>query len=155
MFGWGGRPSRNLPTVDYNEDTSSDEDLPFVSPKRPAVTRAGSPELLAVPQLSDNVDEDLEQVSQTLKNIGHTKLFRQTSNSNKGEEIVEGHVVGFPANTNLKAGPPAVIMAEAFEGENGTDTEKAIDKITKLEGEIAILNKGRYVQCFVQEDKKQ
>ena len=39
MFGWG-RPSRNLPTVDYTED-SSDEDLPFVSPKRPAVTRAG------------------------------------------------------------------------------------------------------------------
>ena len=33
--------------------------------------------------------------------------------------------------------------------------QKAIDKITKLEEEIAILNKGRYVQCFVQEDKKQ
>ena len=74
MFGWGGRPSRNLPTVDYNED-SSDEDLPFVSPKRPSVTRAGSPELLAVPQLSDNVDEDLEQVSQTLKNIGHCSIL--------------------------------------------------------------------------------
>ena len=33
--------------------------------------------------------------------------------------------------------------------------QKAIDKITKLEEEIAILNKGSYVQCFVQEDKKQ
>ena len=65
MFGWGGKPSRNLPTVDYREDTSSDEELPFVSPKRPSVTRAGSPQPLAVPQLCDNVDEDLEQVSQT------------------------------------------------------------------------------------------
>ena len=68
MFGWGGKPSRNLPAVDYNEDSSSDEELPFVSPKRPSVTRAGSPALLAVPQLCDNVDEDLEQVSKTLKN---------------------------------------------------------------------------------------
>ena len=40
------------------------------------MTRAGSPQLLAVPQLSDNVDEDLDQVRQTLLNIGHTRLFR-------------------------------------------------------------------------------
>ena len=102
MFGWGGKPSRNLPTINYNED-SSDDDLPFVSPKRPSVTRAGSPQPLAVPQLCDNVDEDLEKVSQTLKNIGHTKLFRSASSE---EEVVEGHVVGFPVNKAVKAGPP-------------------------------------------------
>ena len=77
--------------MDYNENSSSDEDLPFVSPKRPSVTRAGSPQLLAVPQLRDNVDEELEQVIKTLKNIGHTKLFRQANSET--EEVVEGHIV--------------------------------------------------------------
>ena len=63
MFGWGGRPSRNLPQVDYTEDSDSDE---FVSPSRPVTTRAGSPALLAVPQLNDNVDDDLEEVAYKL-----------------------------------------------------------------------------------------
>ena len=75
MFGWGGRPSRNTTKVNYAEDSDSDE---FVSPTRPTVTRAGSPALLAVPQLNDNVDDDLEQVSLTLKNVGHSKLFRNS-----------------------------------------------------------------------------
>ena len=122
MFGWGGKPSRNLPTVDYNEDSSSDEELPFVSPKRPSVTRAGSPTLLAVPQLCDNVDEDLEQVSKTLKNIGHTKLFRPSNSED--EEVIEGHIVGFPANKAVKAGQPApaAIMVD-FDQANEDDSQ--------------------------------
>ena len=128
MFGWGGKPSRNLPAVDYNED-SSDEDLPFVSPKRPSVTRAGSQQLLAVPQLCDNVDEDLEKVSQTLKNIGHTKLFKPSSSE---EEVVEGHVVGFPANKTVKAGPPVVIMVD-FDQENEDDSATAMDNLRSVQ----------------------
>ena len=129
MFGWG-RPSRNLPTVDYTED-SSDEDLPFVSPKRPSVTRAGSPPLLAVPQLGDNVDEELEQVSQTLRNIGHTKLFRQSTTE---EEFVEGHIVGFPDNKSVKAGPPApaVIMVD-FDQQNEDDSATAMDNLRSIQ----------------------
>ena len=128
MFGWG-RPSRNLRTVDYTED-SSDEDLPFVSPKRPSVTRAGSPQLLAVPQLSDNVDEELEQVSQTLRNIGHTKLFRQTTTE---EEIVEGHIVGFPVNKKVEAEPPipAARMVD-FDQENEDDSATAMDNLRSV-----------------------
>ena len=68
-----GRPRRDVPRVNYNE--SSDEDN-FQSPDRPPVTRQGSPQLLAVPQLNDNVDEDLDRVHQTLQNVGHTPLFR-------------------------------------------------------------------------------
>ena len=131
MFGWGGKPSRNLPTVDYKEDTSSDEELPFVSPKRPSVTRAGSPQLLAAPQLCDNVDEDLEQVSQTLKNIGHTKLFRS---SNSEEEVVEGHVVGFPTNKAVKAGPPAPAANMVdFDKENADDSATAMENLRSVQ----------------------
>ena len=132
MFGWGGKPSRNLPTVDYREDSSSDEDPPFVSPRRPAVTRAGSPQLLAVPQLNDNVDEDLEQVSQTLKNIGHTKLFRPSNSEDK--EVFEGHVVGFPANKSVKAGPtaPAVRMVD-FDQQNEDDSATAMDNLRSVQ----------------------
>ena len=129
MFGWG-RPSRNLPAVDYTED-SSDEDLPFVSPKRPSVTRAGSPQLLAVPQLSDNVDEELEQVSQTLRNIGHTKLFRQTTTE---EEFVEGHIVGFPVNKKVKAGPPTPVARMVdFDQENVDDSATAMDNLRSVQ----------------------
>ena len=142
MFGWGGKPSRNLPAVDYNED-SSDEDLPFVSPKRPSVTRAGSPQPLAVPQLCDNVDEDLEKVSQTLKNIGHTKLFKPSSSE---EEVVEGHVVGFPANKTVKAGPPVVIMVD-FDQQNEDDSATAMDNLRSVQ---CPYNKGDIVFWFSQ-----
>ena len=144
MFGWGGKPSRNLPTVDYNEDSSSDEDLPFVSPKRPSVTRAGSPTLLAVPQLCDNVDEDLEKVSNTLKNIGHTKLFRPSNSED--EEVIEGHIVGFPANKAVKAGPPAIIMVD-FDQENVDDSATAMDNLRSIQ---CPFNKGDVVFWFSQ-----
>ena len=42
------------------------------------MSRAGSPVELAVPTLNDNVDEDLEVVRQTLRNVGHTHTFRGT-----------------------------------------------------------------------------
>ena len=71
MRGWG-RPKRDLPEVDYNESSSSDDDLalpanafrsPLRSPQQPVHTREGSPQLLAHPTLCDNVDEVLEEVS--------------------------------------------------------------------------------------------
>ena len=85
---WSGRSRRDLPQVDYRDYESSDED-DFQSPARPPVSRAGSPPLLAVPQLNDNVDEDLERVSQTLRNVGHTPLFR----SRLEEEAEEKEIV--------------------------------------------------------------
>ena len=137
MFGWGGRPSRNQPAVDYNEDTSSEEDLPFVSPKRPSVTRAGSPQLLAVPQLSDNVDEDLEQVSQTLRNIGHTELFRPSKGEEEAletEEVTEeGFVAGSASVENKEDNMPDDANVEVdFEDENGVDGAKALEHTRTL-----------------------
>ena len=73
---------RNKDAVNYNEDSEEDLeeglvfDSPLTSPTRPCQTRAGSPQILAHPTLGDNVDEDLDQVRQTLRNIGHTPLFR-------------------------------------------------------------------------------
>ena len=136
MFGWGGKPARNLPPVNYAEDSDSDE---FVSPTRPVVTRAGSPALLSVPQLNDNVDDDLEQVSLTLKNVGHSKLFRK-SIKEETEEVIEGYTAGNSVNDEVKADNPIMPNNDAavvvdFEDEEGEDGEKALDytRTLKLE----------------------
>ena len=64
MWGWGRL--RELPQVNYNESSSSDDELnlpadafnsPLNSPQQPVHTREGSPQLLAHPTLNDNVDE--------------------------------------------------------------------------------------------------
>ena len=75
---------RNNPAVDYNEDIEEEDleegldfDSPLPSPQRPVHTREGSPQELAHPTLNDNVDEELNQIRQTLQNIGHTPLFRR------------------------------------------------------------------------------
>ena len=140
MWNWGGKPTRNIPSVNYKEDSSSDDDLPFISPKRPSVTRAGSPPLLAVPQLNDNVDEELEQVSQTLKNISHTKLFRKSPPKLElKEEIVEGHIFGCPTgepdNADNQAIMPDDDVVIDFEDEAGQDGAKALEftRTLKLE----------------------
>ena len=71
---WNGRPRRDLPQVNYNESSDEEQtfDSPLVSPERPPPTRAGSPALLAIPTLNDNVDEELQSVAQTLSNVGHS-----------------------------------------------------------------------------------
>ena len=100
------RPRRDIPQVNYNE--SSDEEDPFLSPERPVNTRAGSPVELAVPTLNDNVDEELDQVRQTLQNVGHTPLFRQDSPETvelEEEEVVSGLVFQGAAGRKLKDTP--------------------------------------------------
>ena len=110
---------------DPSSDENSDEyNSPLVSPSRPPPTRAGSPVELAVPTLSDNVDEELVAVSQTLQNVGHTHTFRRTRPSVRPdpeggdaqseqeplpeqdvgeEEVVEGHVVESAVNPKVEA----------------------------------------------------
>ena len=119
---WSGRARREVPQVNYNE-SSEEEDFnsPLVSPSRPPPTRAGSPALLAVPTLGDNVDEELAAVSQTLNNVGHTHTFRGTRPhtdrpdpeggelSGAGdalgeEEVVEGQVVGVAGHSKVGDG---------------------------------------------------
>ena len=111
---WNGKSRRELPRVNYNESSEEEEnfDSPLVSPERPPVSRAGSPQPLAIPTLGDNVDEELEAVSQTLRNVGHTHTFRGTHPHTPGdrpdpegigeEEVLEINVVG--AGDNLKDG---------------------------------------------------
>ena len=128
MWPWPGRPKRDLPVVDYNEDSDEDE---FRSPlpRVPTHTRAGSPVELAVPHLNDNVDEELAEVNKTLLNISHTPLFRKkdhsSSSSDSGEEVVEGLIVG-EGETEVEM-PDDDNVTVDFEDENGKDGEKAIE----------------------------
>ena len=163
---WSGRSRRDLPQVNYNE--SSDEDdynSPLVSPSRPPVSRAGSPVTLAVPTLSDNVDEELEAVSRTLRNVGHSHTFRGThpvpgarpdpegggaqtpSESNEPdltEEVVEGHVVGEGSSPKDEAGDDGSDGSESgnmpdevdIAVENGQDGEKAQDLARSIKVEF-------------------
>ena len=140
MWGWG-RPRRNLPEVDYRDYDSSEDDFnsPLVSPSRPPQTRAGSPAELAVPTLGDNVDEELEQVRQTLQNVGHSHTFRGTHPAGArvrgvaevvggGEEVVEGLVVQGPDSGKVADENPIPAVMVAFEDENGEDEAKALQE---------------------------
>ena len=90
---WNGRARRDVPQVNYNKSSEDEEEYnsPLVSPSRPPPTRAGSPVDLALPTLSDNVDEELNLVSNTLRNVGHSHTFRGTRPEVRPEpEGVEG-----------------------------------------------------------------
>ena len=127
---WTGRPSRNLPRPNYKDESSDEYDSPIASPNRPVNTRQGSPAELLIPQLNDNVDEELEQVSQTLKNIGHTPLFRP---SVLKEEVIEGQVVGAPAGAQLKADNAAAMPdAVRFDTQNENDEPDVYKKLSSL-----------------------
>ena len=130
---WGSRrPRRDLPEVNYNED--SEEESPLTSPARPPVSRAGSPPLLAVPQLNDNVDEELEQVKRTLQNIGHTPLFRKPEVKEEVEE--GGFVAGGPTGAEVKADnmpdPPAAVRYDQAGGEDDGDVYKKLSTLRTL-----------------------
>ena len=81
MFNYWGRPQRNIPPVNYAEDSESEEDLesglnfnsPLQSPQRPVHTRQASPQDLAHPTLADNVDEELEEVAWKLHDINQVE----------------------------------------------------------------------------------
>ena len=148
---WSGRSRRELPQVNYNESSDEDNfDSPLVSPARPPPTRAGSPVELAVPTLSDNVDEELAAVRQTLENVGHTHTYRGTrpvtrpdpegveqeaqepSPADLVEEVLEVHVVGSAVNQKVQAGNEANMPDIDFEDENGQDGDKALDYTRSL-----------------------
>ena len=138
MWPWPGKPKRDLPVIDYNEDTDEEDSenefgLPenaFASPRVPHHTRAGSPaeEASVYPSLADNVDEDLVQVRQTLQNIGHTPIFRPVQPEDT-EEVVTGIVIG-QADTKADLGdeneaPPVARMVN-YDKADGEDEEKAM-----------------------------
>ena len=164
---WGNRDRRNVPQVNYREqssDENSDEyNSPLVSPSRPPPTRAGSPVELAVPTLSDNVDEELVAVSQTLQNVGHTHTFRRTRPSVRPdpeggddqseqeplpeqdvgeEEVVEGHVVESAVNPKVEdenggggADPEDDNMVN-IDVEDGVDGDKAPEQARAIKVEF-------------------
>ena len=117
---WGGRARRDIPQVNYRETSSEEDDFdsPLQSPTRPVNTREGSPAELAVPQLNDNVDEELESVRTTLQNVGHTHTFRNTIPGGAGvrgvvvpdggdivgEEVVDEGLVAEEADLKVGAG---------------------------------------------------
>ena len=128
------RPRRDIPQVNY-ESSEDEYDSPLVSPSRPLPTRAGSPVDLAVPTLNDNVDEELEAVSQVLRNVGHTHTYRGTHPSAprvrpdpeggaqdeppiEEEEVVQGIVVGGGETQVCADNMPPIV---SFESEDGAD----------------------------------
>ena len=123
MWGWN-RPQRNVPRPNYRDD-SSDED-PFLSPVRPQVTRAGSPQELQYPPLADNVDEELEAVVHSLST---RPLYRPDRSLVEplGDEVdvVEGQVVGFPSQDNNAEGEPDIMP---FDTEDGVDENRALNE---------------------------
>ena len=81
MWGWG-RPKRDLPEINYNENSNSSEgeeedyesglnfNSPLQSPLRPLPSRQGSPVYVeGGPTLYDNVDDTLEEVHDKLLDI--------------------------------------------------------------------------------------
>ena len=155
MWGWG-RPRRNVPRVNYNENKSSEDefDSPLQSPDRPVNTRQGSPVELAVPHLNDNVDEELNQVQQTLRNIGHTHTFRSTTPFINGEavesgagavgeeaevggesevgteSVVEGHIVETPNNNKVLAD-----NSEESEADDSAAVEEQVAVMVNIDSE--------------------
>ena len=129
MWGWN-RPQRNVPRQNYREE-SSDED-PFLSPVRPQVTRAGSPQELQYPPLADNVDEELAAAAHRLNT---RPLYRPDRSLVEplGDEVdvVEGQVVGFPnQDNNAKGdsggeGDPDIMP---FDTEDGVDENRALNE---------------------------
>ena len=133
---WGGaRPRRDIPRRNYNEESSSD-DSPLTSPPRPPASRAGSPPILAVPTLNDNVDEELGQVKQTLQNIGHTPLFRQikVEKEEPEEEVVTGFVAGPPVGTKASNMPDN--QAVRYDTKNEADDAGVYGKLSTLKTEF-------------------
>ena len=147
---WSGRSRRDIPQVNYNESSGEEDefDSPLVSPTRPPQTRAGSPVDLAVPTLCDNVDEELEAVSQVLSNVGHTHTFRRTrpqirpdpegtanpAKADEGkddsqreleEEVEEGHIVGGADSCEVSEDNQPAAMAN-YDQQNENDDDGAI-----------------------------
>ena len=154
---WGGRPRRNVPQRNYNEDSEESEgESPLQSPLRPPVSRAGSPPELAIPQLNDNVDEELQQVKQTLQNISHTPLFRATIKKEEVEDVIEGHVVGRPVGAEVampdNQNQPAAVRYDQADGEDDGDVYKKLSTLrtpfTKSDAKFWFANFERSIKHF-------
>ena len=127
------RPSRNLPTINYAEE-SDEEDLetgldfgsPLTSPRRPLPTREGSPvgQVGGGPTLADCVDDELEEVQARLEDILETNNLSGDKSEEVVEEVLEGQIK-VPAEVSVAAMPdqPAIVN---FEDENGDDTAGAL-----------------------------
>ena len=145
---WASRPRRNLPEVNYRDSSEDEDDFdsPLVSPSGPRPTREGSPVELAIPTLGDNVDEELEAVSQVLRNVGHSHTFRGTTphpgtrsdpdgvdqpevgaGVEDEVEVVEGLVVQEAEQADCADPDNMPNQAVNFEDEAGEDGAKAID----------------------------
>ena len=152
--------------MNYNESSGDEYDSPLVSPTRPPPTRAGSPALLAVPTLNDNVDEELAIVSQTLSNVGHTHTYRGTrpsvrpdpeggqpdqpdpepGNGVGEEEVVEGHIVGAAENPKVAEGDGSdedddgnnnqAARMVNYDAENKDDSERAAEAARHIKVEF-------------------
>ena len=71
--------------------------------------------------LNDNVDEELEQVNQTLRNVGHTHAFRNTRPGVRPDP--EGNDQPEP-EVNEPAGPEQVLLQIPIKKEERDEDEE-------------------------------
>ena len=142
MWGWG-RPKRDLPPVNYAESNSSEDNFeqglnfnsPLVSPRRPVVTRQGSPlgDVEGGPTLYDNVDDILEEAQYKLHDIAVvneeieevTDLLEQT-NTKVGKDPLDTSKVGeVIEESGFIAGQPVIENCQVPGDNSGEDSEDA------------------------------
>ena len=178
LWNWG-RPRRNLPEVNYAENSSTDEEdletglnfeSPLNSPRRPLPTRQGSPSGIVEggPTLADNVDDTLEEVQWKLHDIAvvreeveevtdllesaDTKVGEDPLKDDTFGEIVEesGYVVGTAHQGDCEVGPSHNSEEEDSEGEE-VDIMADFDTINGEDAEKAAEKLGT-LQCPYDKD---
>ena len=112
MFNW--RPKREIPQVDYNEDSSS-EGEEFVSPLRPSATRAGTP---------DSTDE-LPVVEEVLQ--GAKKVLIDEEELETIEVLTKEFRGGSPDNFEVENMPDDEVVVN-FEDEDGENDQNAMQE---------------------------
>ena len=133
--GTGTRPTRNIPVINYFEQSLTDEEgefafddatgelefNPLVSPQRPHQSPSVSPRALLQPDPPE-IDEVLEKVNNKLSALPE---------EGEDEVVVETGFVTGEANLQVCNPPPQVIMVD-FDAENADDTATAMDNLRSV-----------------------
>ena len=135
MWPWP-RARRDLPQVNYNEDTDDEEfedglnfNSPLQSPAGPVHTRAGSPVLLAHPTLNDNVDDVLEEVSYALHDHNQVR-----------EEVEE--LTSLLEQTNTRVGSDPLENSEITKSDASESVIELNLKVSAVDDEVGADNSG-------------
>ena len=124
MWPWPGRPSRNIPQVNYAESDSEEDfeenlnfNSPLQSPTRPPQSPSASPRALLQPD-PPPIEETLQKVNDKLEDL------------KDAVDVIEGHIK-VEADNSVQEGNENPVMATPFDTENGTDDANALREALK------------------------